>query len=190
MKMRAYLIIAVLALTFAEVAAFAQAGGGVKVDPYIGLAVPVRNIGGSDVKETAGLNLGVEIRKYLPESPLSVGVDIFCSTAARKRTDPDGDSHNSQRMAGIAAVVDYNTQRHGPASFFAGAGVGLVQRNTIRSGIDNGIGICPTYAPVVSPRVGVELWNHLRLTAEARITQRDYNVLAFRIGYSFGKSKR
>ncbi len=90
-------------------------------------------------------------------------------------------------MVGVAAVFDYYFHHGKFLSAFVGTGLGLAQRNTISSDIDNSIGICPSYGPVISPRIGVELWNHVRFSIEARITQRDYNIAAFRIGYSFGK---
>lgn len=163
----------------------------VKVEPYIGLTYPTRNIGASEVKETAGLNAGIEVRRNLSSLPIAVGADLFVASSARQKDRPEGGhSSNSQRMAGIAAVCDYNLFQDKPVSFFIGTGIGVSQRHTIRSGIDTNIGICSEYGPIVSPRIGVELWKHLRVSAEARLTQRDYNVIAFRIGYSFGGASK
>ena len=166
-----------------------DANAQIKVEPYLGLTYPVRNIDASEVKEIAGLNAGIEVRKDLYSLPISVGADLFVASSARQKEKLDGEhSSNSQRMAGIAAVCDYYFLQGEAVSSFVGSGIGLVQRHTIMSGIDNGIGVCSEYGPVISPRVGIELWNHLRITAEARFTQRDYNVFAFRIGYVFGKA--
>lgn len=185
-KLLAFSLIS-LGLCFTNLVSNAQ----IKLEPYLGLTYPVRNIGASEVKEIAGLNAGIEVRKDLYALPISVGADLFVASSARQKEKLDGGhSSNSQRMAGIAAVCDYNFLKGGTVSFFAGTGIGIAQRRTIRSGIDNGIGICPEYGPVISPRVGIELWNHLRITAEARFTQRDYNVFAFRIGYAFGKANK
>lgn len=165
-----------------------DANAQVKVEPYLGLTMPIRNIGGSDVREVAGLNAGFEVRKNLSSMPLSVGADLFVASSTRHKEKLEGGhSSNSQRMAGVAAVCDYNLLMSQNASLFFGTGVGLAQRHTVRSGIDKGIGICPEYGILLSPRVGVDLWHHLRFTFEARFTQRDYNVVAFRIGYAFGK---
>ena len=163
----------------------------VKVEPYIGLTYPMRNIGNSEIKETAGLNAGIEVRKNLSSLPIAVGADFFVATSARQKEKLEGGhSSNSQRMAGIAAVCDYHLFQDQPVSLFIGTGIGVSQRHTIRSGIDTNIGICSEYGPVVSPRIGMELWKHVRISAEARITQRDYNVIAFRIGYAIGGSRK
>lgn len=158
-----------------------------EVEPYLGLGLPLRDIGGKEVKETAGLDAGIEFRYNLKENPISVGVDLNVATAARTKETSEGKmSDNSQRLASVAAICDWNFRQGENVAFFAGVGIGLAQRETIQAGIDKSIGICPTYGLVAAPRVGIELWNHFRVTLEARFSQRDYNVIAFRIGVPIG----
>jgi hypothetical protein len=187
---KSLLLFASLAFFNLTMTANAQEKKSFAVEPYIGLSMPVRNIGGSDVKEIAGINAGIEARYIIESVPLSVGADLFMTTAARQMAKAEGGhSSNSQRMAGAAAVCEYGFMRGNPVSFYIGTGLGIAQRETIQSGFDNGIGICSTYGPVVSPRVGMELWNHLRLSLEGRFSQRDFNVVAFRLGFAFGGGK-
>lgn len=165
-----------------------EANAQVQVEPYVGLTMPIRNIGASEVNEVAGLNAGIEIRKNISSSPLTVGADLFMASSVRQMERQEGGhSSNSQRMVGVAAVCDYNLLLGKSATLFFGTGVGLSQRHTVSSGIEKGIGICAEYGPVVAPRAGVQLCKHMRITVEARFTQRDYNLLAFRLGYTFGK---
>ena len=42
-----------------------EANAQVQVEPYVGLTMPIRNIGASEVNEVAGLNAGIEIRKNI-----------------------------------------------------------------------------------------------------------------------------
>ena len=178
-------------LLFTVVTLFAQEKSNYSIEPYIGLSIPINNVGGDLVHETAGLNAGLEVRKNLSSSPISIGANVFVTSAFRKEEKIDGShSKNSQRIAGITAVCNYQFFQGQPISFFIGTGIGVAQRRTIISGIDKNIGICPAYGLVVSPRIGVELSEHFRVSLETCITQRDYNVAAFRVGYAFGRSKR
>lgn len=169
----------------------AQSVKHVEVEPYIGLGLPLRDIGGKEIRETAGLDAGIEFRYNLQEMPISVGADLNVSAAARTKDISEGRvSHNSQRMVSLTAICDWNFRQGDNVAFFTGVGLGLAQRETIQPGIDRGIGICPTYGLVAAPRIGIELWNHFRFTLETRITQRDYNVVAFRLGIPLGGGRQ
>lgn len=162
-----------------------------EAEPYIGLGLPLRNIGGKEIKETAGLDAGIEFRYNLQEMPMSVGADLNVSAAARTIDISEGRvSHNSQRMVSLTAICDWNFRQGCNVAFFTGVGLGLAQRETIQAGIDKSIGICPSYGLVAAPRIGIELWNHFRFTLETRITQRDYNVIAFRLGIPIGGGRQ
>lgn len=160
----------------------------IEVEPYLGLSYPIRNINGSAVVEVEGLNMGLEFRYNLPSLPMSIGADLSIASANRALPKPNNGKHfhNTQRMTSLAAVCDWNFRQGRTVALFTGIGTGIAQRETIKSGIDNGIGMCPTLGMYAAPRIGVELWNHLRLTIEAKFTQRDYNVVAFRLGVPIG----
>lgn len=158
----------------------------IEVEPYLGLTSPIRDVG-YNARGTAGLNLGMEVRYNISASPISIGADINLATANRiLKKDNGKHSDNVQRMASLSVVCDWNFRQSRNFSYFVGLGIGGCQRESMKTGIDNSIGICPSYGIIAAPRFGIEVWNHLRLTLEARFTQRDYNLIAFRLGVPIG----
>ena len=153
-------------------------------EPFLGLSYPTRNIGGGDIKETIGSNVGLAFRYNLQDIPVSVGAVAYLCNSVRSKDSYSTD--NSQRIASLSLTGDYNFMEGSKVSPFIGIELGYAQRHTISSSFDDNIGNCSNNGFVVSPRIGVEVWNHVRLTLDARITQRDYNVVCFGLGYAFG----
>ena len=68
---------------------------------------------------------------------------------------------------------------------FVGVGIGDVKCDVIQ-GSEGREGM----SLMVVPRVGVELWNHLRLTADLRLARKGYNTVGISIGYAFGGGRK
>ena len=120
--------------------------------------------------------------------------DTTANSAASRRRDSSGSNStaNCHRTASLSVTSDYYFNRGGKVSPFVGVGVGLAQRVTTISDseyVSAPMRLNPA-GGVLTPRIGVEFWNHLRLTIDARLTHRDYNTVEFRIGYAFGGGKR
>jgi len=178
------LLAGIVALALASVTVAAQdVKKMVVVEPYLGLGLPTKAVEGTD--PFTGLDSGAEARYNLKNGKLSLGLDYNWSVAARTR----GDKMSSERAVSLSATCDYYLRRGKVTAFFVGTGLGVAHRNTVRSAAAPGIGICPLHGPVASPRIGMELWGHVRLTIEARLTQKHYNTVAFRIGVPIGVSR-
>ncbi|MBR5441153.1 MAG: porin family protein [Prevotella sp.] len=137
-----------------------------------------RNIGGS---------WGLEARWNM-NTPFDIGAEIYWGFADR---DYLGENF-SYRILSISTFVDYNFRRGQNVSPFVGIGLGdadccVLEHKELGGSSDDGTTI------VFTPRVGVELWRHLRLTLDARIARKGYNTIGLSVGYAFGgglKSKK
>ena len=69
---------------------------------------------------------------------------------------------------------------------FIGAGGGLSKRTYAAKNPDYIHQDRPEESGVLIARVGVELFRHLRLTLDGRISGRDYNAICLRIGFAIG----
>ncbi len=113
-----------------------------EVEPHIGIA------------STSFLTMGIEYRYNFNQRPWDVGLNsAFDFNGGR-----------------IIAVGDYNFSRNKNCSFFVGAGAGWA--NTTIMNIDEAIEQCGDSCCAssedclcFSPRIGLELFRHLRLTA-------------------------
>ena len=192
--MRHLTILAAIGLLFMT-AMPAAAQGQVKkfeVEPSLGLGMPLYG-GGEGYHGKEGLSLGLEGRYNLESAPVSIGCELSISAASRRRDSSGSNSTaNCHRTASLSVTSDYYFNRGGKVSPFVGVGVGLAQRVTTISDseyVSAPMRLNPA-GGVLTPRIGVEFWNHLRLTLDARIAGRDYSTVEFRIGYAFGGGKR
>ena len=123
---------------------------------------------------TPGPKINLELRYNLPKVPIDVGLHISPYAVYRNRTIDQHIDKDSDLALDLMAVSDYNFRRGRKVSFFAGAGVGVTvqsSRTTLLSAM---------------PRVGVEFFNHLRLTAAVSFSQKDVSHFSLSIGGVFG----
>lgn len=142
--------------------------------PLSSLAGTTNNLGGG---------IGLEARWNLRRLPIDIGAELNFNNASRSVSgDDQGFCLNS-----LQAVADYNFLRGHKVSPFVGLGLGAGDRDISGWGesmADEGGTFC------VTPRAGVELFRHLRLTLDARIASKYYNTVGFSIGYVFGGGLR
>lgn len=144
----------------------------------------------------AGPLLYAELRYNLRALPIDVGVQLSSSYFHRKA---DGQADRLKTKSGnIMAVADYNLFRGRRVSLFAGVGVGcgvleLTSPLTVThpderwGGYTTGDGkskLC------LSPRFGVELFNHLRLTLFYMGEERANNHFGLSIGGVIGGGRK
>ena len=144
----------------------------------------------------AGPLLYAEVRYNLRALPIDVGVQLSSSYFHRKA---DGQADRLQtRSSNIMAVADYNLFRGRRVSLFAGVGVGcgvleltaplaITHPDERWSGYTTGDGkskLC------LSPRFGVELFNHLRLTLFYMGEERANNHFGLSIGGVIGGGRK
>ena len=135
----------------------------------IGGTFPIENNVGDRDFGTGG---GLEIRWNM-DKPFDIGLELYAGFAARYGQGEDL-SHN---LKAISVFTDYNFQRGQTVSPFVGIGLGCAEGNN-NGYVDSAI--------LFTPRVGLELWRHLRLTFDARIARKGYNTIGLSVGYVFG----
>lgn len=130
------------------------------------------------------LNAGLfvmELRSNLPSSGFDIGMQLCVASTT------GGESYDyykySQKVNEIATFmvpfVDFNFRRGRKVSYFVGSGMGMMQSN---------IGGSFTYSSLtVVPRIGMEFFNHLRLTLDYRWNPRgEYNYTGLSVGVVLG----
>lgn len=163
----------------------------IEFEPSVGIAIPGYG-GGEGFKAGIAPSLALELRYNLNSLPMSVGLEAAWTSAAVTRSAIDaGQATSNCNSAALSLTADYYLRRGGRTAFFIGAGVGIADRYRLQTDTDYAYNPLKHAAGCVfTPHIGVEFWNHLRLTLDARIAGRDYSTVEFRIGYAFGGGKR
>ena len=142
-----------------------------------------------------GPRLTGELRYNIKSLPVDVGLQFSASNFYRS---VDGIQNDRLKFnsCSVMAVADYNFRRGEKVSFFAGAGLGYAYGGTTEPQWDAGHnwGGYATGEEAnrlgFAPRVGIELWNHLRLTATYTIFEKYNNNLAISLGVVFGGGRK
>ena len=130
-------------------------------------------------KISGSLTIGSEMRINLLENRLSLGVQA--SLTGWNRYDPSGYPVEHQFALAYLAVCDYNFLKVHPKIMpFAGIGAGISQV----SADESYIGYRTHFA--FSPRIGVELFKHIRLATEYRYLGNRNNYFNIRLGFVIG----
>lgn len=159
----------------------------VEFEMHVGATRPLGgNIENTDKKVGAGL--GLELRYNFKNSPLDVGLAIDISTAVYGWKPDEYDRQQSNRTAFVGFTGDYNFKQGGKVNPFVGMGVGIGIHDALVDVIDYTNDGNST--AMITPRVGVELWRHLRLTLTTNLSCRHYNNLNFTVGYVIGGGKK
>ncbi len=127
--------------------------------------------------ERFGPAFAFEGRHNFQKRPLDLGLEIYCGSTLRN----DDGSDQSCRIASIILFSDYNFNRGKRVSPFIGLGVGAATCDVIMgsNGEEGG-------RFILSPRIGVEFFRHVRLTCYSKICMKAYNNVGLSIGYAFG----
>lgn len=144
-------------------------------------------------KVNPGFGLYVEGRLNLPNTGFDVG--FHASTSSIARTE-DSYSYDTKLYPLLLFVSDYNFMISGKVTPFAGIGIGACdcwydyletdgfRESPYVSSVDS-------FHFAVSPRIGVELFKHLRLSVDYTYTgNRLSNFMRFNLGVVFGGGGR
>lgn len=137
------------------------------------------------------IQLYAEIRMNMKDSPFDVSLQGMIGYFDRDKggdfiwqTDPVWSETMWSRS--LVTFADYNFRRWKHIAPFVGLGIGM-------SAIEEEYGVgaeCPERyydtAFVLNPRVGVEFFNHLRITVEYKLMRKEYSFFGFNIGGVFG----
>ena len=129
----------------------------------VGVTEPISAWG---MERVMGPQLGIEPRWNLNGGPVDIGAEMYLGVATRQYHDGGDDA---ERIMSLSAVAHYNFNLGKTVSPFVGVGLGVADcTQTIGEG-----GLTNATALVFSPRVGVELWQHLRLTLDLRLARKE-----------------
>ncbi len=194
MKQVRYLLV-LLSITLCCNAAFAQKKNDTNVRAFefeVGVGFAVGSKDGL-VGMVPGPHFLIEARTNLKDTPWDLGFQLAYGGIYRK--DGYHDYVTTNRFS-MVAFTDYNFRYWDKVCPFAGIGLG---RTTIRAEFPDSVSggterpvLSSTYpAVILNPRIGVEFFNHLRLTAEYKCTfDRRSSYFALNLGFAFGGGRK
>ena len=174
-------ILLVLALAAGWLAAAAQGRVSLfEFEASVGYTHPIGRFVSDSRKPVRAFAL--EGRVNFRNHPLDLGLEYYFGKTPRAHAPLEWKA----RVMGYSVFLDYNFRRGTNFSPFAGCGVGLgVCKNV------NGEAVGPEgHRFLLSPRLGVELFRHVRLTAFARFAGRSYNHIGLSLGIVLGGGRR
>lgn len=140
------------------------------------------------MKNLPFMSLAVEPRMNIKGVAMELGIEAAVTAAPRRfivsRSEYQADWF-SWRAISFSGTVGYVFNRGNDFSVFIGSGLGIAQRNSDSSQMvpESGEwGLC------AAPRVGVFLWNSMRVTLEYRYNYKafEYDTFGIRLSYTIG----
>ena len=157
--------------------------GAVEVELGVGLATAANSISQFG-KARQGVEVNAEVRYNFHQAPIDLGLHFgLCSFTRSSHVGNYASKHNFDSQS-LMIVSDYNFFQGRMASLFVGAGAGVAWNNLNADGTKSGFNAC------VMPRIGVELSNHVRITAAYKFYERANNHLVLSVGFAFGGGER
>lgn len=157
-------------------------------EPRLGITMPLNNFNDGD--KFIGPTLGMELRYNFKDSPFDIGMAIDIATAVYDFEFFDEvcfSLEQSNRTAVVSLTGDYNFLQGRKVNPFVGAGLGVAFHKVVH---DEAYPLSESAKMAFTPRVGVELWRHLRFTLSAGFSSKGYNNLRLTVGYAFGGGKK
>lgn len=146
-------------------------------------------------KNRLGATFHAEARYNMQRVPLDVGVQVAGTIFHRESVDA---GELKFKTWNVMAVTDYNFRRHTKISFFAGMGLGYASLDHSApivfddsqpnwGGFSTGT---KTGSFCFMPRVGVELFHHLRVTLDYKLQEKANRHFGLSLGVVFGGGRR
>jgi len=148
----------------------------------LGITAPLGSYHNGELR--AGPEFGLEFRYNFPYKPWDVGIALNVSTSVYKYDDPNSDWYweQSNRSINLMAVGDYNFKQGSKFNPYVGVGVGISSYEPIHEVLYENSGTSFAFRP----RVGIELFRHLRVAIFATIIRTGYNNFGVSIGGVIG----
>ncbi len=138
-----------------------------------------------------GLQLMLEARHNLRDSNFDLAWQLSMGAFFRESSSATIKINNKSTLM---TFTDYNLRKHRNITPFVGLGVGLafVDYGYEAKGVDGHIQDYTSYDrhAVLTPRIGVEFYNRLRLTAEYRVMNKSYSHFGLNVGVVFGGGRK
>ena len=155
----------------------------------IGRSFPLSHYRG---EENWGNIFGIEFRHNLKKIPMDIGFEINLTLLERDHsyfTPPNKIEPLTLRNTSLFLTTSYNFARGKAISPFIGFGFGLSDRAIVAPGIGF-YGVDKRLGIGFSPRIGIEIYRHFRLTLDFRLTHKIYNAVCLRMGVIIGGGKK
>lgn len=149
----------------------------------LGISSPLKNL--ADEENCAGIDAGVEVRYNLPKAPVAIGVmaDLY---NPRRTSDKWGGASESYGgfMAGVTG--EYNFRRGKNINPVACIGLGIANFNDGEFWGTDGT----SNRAFFRPKIGVELWHHLRIGFSITISDPKSSGWSMSVGAVIGGRPR
>lgn len=178
--MRKYFSLIILALTLSTLGAHAAEPMKVQCiegELNLGISAPFKEI--KDHSNCAGFDIGAELRYNLPRVPVAIGAmfELYNPERTTKGDYAGPADDYSGVLYGLTG--EYNFRRGRDVNPFVGLG----------AGVDNLTDDSKCYA-FARPKIGVELFHHIRINASVTITERHATGWTLSVGFVFGGRPR
>lgn len=160
----------------------------IEFEMHMGASQPLGSkIAGTD--RDFGATIGCELRYNFMDSPFDLGLTIDVTTACYNwMLDEEYDCTQSNRTAFYGVTGDYNFGQGRTVNPFVGLGLGVGCHLAILDELDDTNDGRATAMFV--PRVGVELWRHLRVTLAANLSCKYFHNATLTVGYVIGGGRK
>lgn len=146
-------------------------------------------------KADLGIYMFMEARLNVIETPFDVGLQTMI-TAISRGEDIYGRDYIARFRGSLTTFVDYNFRRWKNIAPFVGLGIGFTGVNgeyswsapELGSGRDSAIVFDRSF--ILNPRIGVEFFDHLRITFEYKLMRREYSYFGISIGGVLGGGQK
>lgn len=162
---------------------FAQEIQKLEGEASLGFTIPLGNYHNGE--KLVGPEFGLELRYNIPQTAWDCGLALNVSTAVYKYDEsPKTDWYweQSNRSINIMAVGDYNFKQSSKFNPYFGMGIGLSLYDAVNEVLYKSSGV----SFVFRPRIGIELFRHLRVGVFSTITREGYNNLGVSVGGVIG----
>ncbi|MDE7466171.1 MAG: acyloxyacyl hydrolase [Muribaculaceae bacterium] len=143
----------------------------------VGFTVPLADYYDGD--KILGPDFGLELRYNIPRTRWDCGLALDVSTAVYQY---DAGCDQSNRSINLMAVGDYNLKQGSKFNPYAGMGMGVSFYDAVNVVTYKDSGT----AFVFRPRVGIEMFRHLRIEAFFTVTKTGYSNFGLSIGGVIG----
>lgn len=144
---------------------------------YTGLSIPLGGYHSGTSKN--GAKIGGDLRYNINNTPWDCGIFLEINSAQR---DFESEYSQNNRTSIIGIIGDYNFRQGTNFNPYAGIGVGLAWNDVVGGSYieTNGWSIAFT------PRVGIEIFRHFRLSCGAQFSRAGYNAFNVSFGVVIG----
>lgn len=137
-------------------------------------------------KGQGGLTMGLAMRYNIPETNFDCGISADFTGVMRDFQRGTTAYSQTNRILSLALTGAYNFRQGQKVNPFAGMGIGVGFYDTVGDRLYDVSGT----GAVFIPKIGVELWSHLRVFASAHIIRKGFNSLDIGLAVVIGGRKK